>query len=120
MIPHFAFRTHELIQHTPRKTKQPDKSIIHHPKRRHIKRPCQMLRHKLLSEVIATGTYFSIQKFIEGYYCSQVVFGMTSKILQVPRMKTQSGNMASHQHTDVIMPNRKLVKVSKNTLLFSY
>jgi hypothetical protein len=49
-----------------------------------------MLRHKRLNEVIATDTYFSNTKSIEGYYCAQVLFGMTSKMFYVARMKTES------------------------------
>jgi hypothetical protein len=50
-----------------------------------------MLRHKRLNEVIATGTYFSSVKSIEGYYSAQVSIGMTSKRLFVAGMKTESG-----------------------------
>jgi hypothetical protein len=49
-----------------------------------------MLRHKKLNEVIATDTYFASKKSIEGYYCTQVLFGMTSKMLHVAGMKTES------------------------------
>jgi hypothetical protein len=58
-----------------------------------------MLRHTRLNEVIATDTYFSSTKSIEGYYstksiegfyCAQVFFGMTSKTLYVAGMKTES------------------------------
>jgi hypothetical protein len=58
--------------------------------RRHLKSQFQMLRHKRLNEVIATDTYFSSVKSIEGYYCAQVFFGMTSKMLYVAGMKTES------------------------------
>jgi hypothetical protein len=49
-----------------------------------------MLRHKRLNEVIATDTYFVNEKSIEGYHCAQVFFGMTSKMLYVAGMKTES------------------------------
>jgi hypothetical protein len=48
-----------------------------------------MLRHKRLNEVIATDTYFVNEKSIKGYHCAQVFFGMTSKMLYVPGMKTE-------------------------------
>jgi hypothetical protein len=35
-------------------------------------------------------TYFANDKLIEGYYCAQVFFGMTSKMLFVAGMKTES------------------------------
>jgi hypothetical protein len=49
-----------------------------------------MLRHKRLNEVIATDTYFANEKSIEGYHCAQVFLGMTSKMLYVAGMKTES------------------------------
>jgi hypothetical protein len=49
-----------------------------------------MLRHKRLNEVIAIDTYFANDKSIEGYYCAQVFFGMTSKMIFVAGMKTES------------------------------
>jgi hypothetical protein len=49
-----------------------------------------MLRHKRLHEVIATDTYFSSVKSIEGYYSAQVFFGMTSKMFHVAGMNTES------------------------------
>jgi hypothetical protein len=90
LSPYFAFRPHGVIQHTLRQTTQLAKSTIHYPMGRHLKSRFQMLRHKRLNEVIATDTYFSSVKFIEGYYCAQVFFGMTSKMLYVAGMKTES------------------------------
>jgi hypothetical protein len=58
--------------------------------RRHLKSRFQMLRHKRLNEVIATDTYFANEKSIAGYHCAQVFFGMTSKMLYVAGMKTES------------------------------
>jgi hypothetical protein len=58
--------------------------------RRLLKSRFQMLRHKRLNEVIATDTYFANEKSIEGYHCAQVFFGMTSKMLYVAGMKTES------------------------------
>jgi hypothetical protein len=58
--------------------------------RRHLKSRFQMLRTKRLNEVIATDTYFSNEKSIEGYHCAQVPFGMTSKMLYVAGVKTES------------------------------
>jgi hypothetical protein len=58
--------------------------------RHHLKSRFQMIRHKRLNEVIATDTYFAIEKSMEGYHCAQVFFGMTSKMLYVAGMKTES------------------------------
>jgi hypothetical protein len=49
-----------------------------------------MLRYKNLNEIIATYTYFANEKSIEGYHCAQVFFGMTSKMLYIAGMKTES------------------------------
>jgi hypothetical protein len=87
---YFAFRPHDVMQQTLRQTKQLAKSTIHYPMRRHLKSRFQMLRHTRLNEVIATDTYFSNEKSIEGYHCAQVPFGMTSKMLYVAGMKTES------------------------------
>jgi hypothetical protein len=57
---------------------------------RHLKSRFQMLRHKMLKEVIATDTYFANEKSIEGYHCAEVSFGMTSRTLFVAGMKTES------------------------------
>jgi hypothetical protein len=72
LSPYFAFRPHDVIQHTLRQTTQLAKSTIHYPMRRHLKSRFQMLRHKRLNEVIATDTYFANEKSIEGYHCAQV------------------------------------------------
>jgi hypothetical protein len=58
--------------------------------RHHLKSRFQMLRHKRLNEIIATDTYFDNEKSIEGYHCAQLCFGITSKMLYVVGMKTES------------------------------
>jgi hypothetical protein len=87
---YFAFRPYDVIQHIVRQTIQLAKSTIHHLMRRHLKSRFQTLRHKSLNEVIDTDTYFANEKSIEGYHCAQVFFGMTSKMLHVVGMKTES------------------------------
>jgi hypothetical protein len=58
--------------------------------RLHLKSRFQMLQHKRLNDVIATDIYFESEKSVEGYYCAQVFFGMTSKSLHVAGTKTES------------------------------
>jgi hypothetical protein len=65
-------------------------STIHYSMILHLKSRFQILRHKRLNEVIATDTYFANEKSIEGYHCAQVFFRMTSKMLYVAGMKTES------------------------------
>jgi hypothetical protein len=77
LSPYFAFRPHDVIQHTLTQTTQLAESTIHHPTRHHLKSLFQMLRHKRLNEVIATDTYdtyFANEKSIDGYHCAQVFF----------------------------------------------
>jgi hypothetical protein len=90
LSPYFAFRPHDVIQNTLRQTTQLAKSTIQYPMRRHLKSRFQMLRHKRLNVVIATDTYFASERSIEGYYCAQFFFGMTSKSLFITGMKTES------------------------------
>jgi hypothetical protein len=49
------------------------KSTIHYPIRCHLRLQFQVLKHKTLNEVIASDTFFSSVKSIEGYYCAQVL-----------------------------------------------
>jgi hypothetical protein len=115
LSPYFAFRPHDVILHTLRKTTQLAKSTIHYPMIHHLKSRFQMLRHKSLHEVIATDTYFENEKSIEGHQCAQVFFGMTSKMLYVADMKTESefadvhldllGNTILHMHSEEMMQN---------------
>jgi hypothetical protein len=72
LSPYFAFRPHDVIQHTLRQTTQLDKSTNYYPMRRHHKSRFQMLRHKRSNEVIATESYFANEKSAEGYHCAQV------------------------------------------------
>jgi hypothetical protein len=58
--------------------------------RRHLKSRFRILRHKRLNKVIATDTYFANEKSIDVYYFAQVFLGMTSKMLYVAAMKTES------------------------------
>jgi hypothetical protein len=90
LSPYFAFRPHDVIQHTLRQTTQLAKSIIHYPMRFHLKNQFQISRHKRLNEVIATDTYFANEKSIECYDSAQVFFGMTSQILYIAAMNTES------------------------------
>jgi hypothetical protein len=90
LSPYFAFRPHDVIQHTLRQTTQLAKSRIHYLMRRHLKSRFQMLRHKRLNEVIATDIYFASEISIEGYHCAQVFIVMTSKMLYIAGMKTES------------------------------
>jgi hypothetical protein len=88
--PYFAFLPHDVIQHTLRQTTQLAKPTIHYPMISHLKGQFKMLRHQRSNEVIAIDTYFANEKSIEGYHCTQVFFRMTSKMLCVAGMKTES------------------------------
>jgi hypothetical protein len=74
-----------------------------------------MLRHKRLHEFIAIDTYFANEKSVDGYHCVQVFFEMTSKMLYIAGMKTESEfagayldvikNMLFYLHSKEIMQN---------------
>jgi hypothetical protein len=70
LSPYFAFRPHDVIEHTLSQTTQLAKSTIHYPMRCHLKSRFQMLRHKRLNEVIATDLYFSSVKSTTVHKCS--------------------------------------------------
>jgi hypothetical protein len=90
LLIYFAFCPHDVIHYTLRQTTQLSKSTIHYHMRGHLKSRFQMLRHKRLNEVIDTDKYFANEISIEGYHCAQVFFEMTSKMLYVVGMKTES------------------------------
>jgi hypothetical protein len=52
LTPYFAFRPHDVIQHTLRQTTQLAKSTTHYPMRLHLKSRFQILRHKRLNEIM--------------------------------------------------------------------
>ena len=88
--PYFGYRPTEVVRETIRQTTQLATSIIRFPMRRHFKSRFQMLRKKRLNEVVATDTYFSKVRSLEGYHCAQVYFGCTSKTIDVFGMKSKS------------------------------
>jgi hypothetical protein len=90
LSPYFAFHPRDVIQHTLRQTTQLVKPTIHYPMRCHLKSRFQILRRKRLNEVIATDIYFANEKSIKVYCCAKVFFRMTSKILYVAGVKTES------------------------------
>ena len=49
-----------------------------------------MLWRKQLNKVVATDTYFAASCSLEGYTCSQVFFGCTSRLLYIVGMKMES------------------------------
>jgi hypothetical protein len=87
---YFAFCPHDVMHHTFRQTIQLAKSTIHYPMRHHLKSLFQMLRNKRQNEVIDTVTYLANEKSIECFHYAQVFFGMTTKMLYVAVMKTES------------------------------
>ena len=90
LSPYFLYRPRHVIKKTLENTTQLASAIIHQPLQRHVKSRFQMLRLPRLMEVLATDTYFSNTKSIEGFWCSQVFYGCTSRMLSVEGMKTES------------------------------
>ncbi len=90
LAPYFLHRPRHVIKRTLENTTQLAKAVVHSPLRRHLKSRFLMLRHPRLNEVVATDTYFSSVKSIEGYECSQVFVGLTSRRITVIGMKSKS------------------------------
>jgi len=97
LSPYFLFRPNEIISKTLENTTQLAKATIHSPMRRHMRSRFQQLRKPRLNEIVATDTYFSSVKSIEGYHCSQLFFGCTSKTIDVYGMKTESEFVEAYQ-----------------------
>ena len=89
--PYFGWRPVDVIRHTLRTTTQLATNVIHYPLRRHLKSRFMQLRHRRLNEVVATDTYFSSIRSLEGYWCAQVFYGCTSRRLDVFGMKDSDG-----------------------------
>ena len=87
---YFAYRPPEIIKKTLERTTQLAKAVIRFPLRRHMKARFRQLRWPRLNEVVATDTYFSSVTSIEGYNCSQVFYGLSSKRLHIEGMTTES------------------------------
>jgi hypothetical protein len=58
--------------------------------RHHLKSRFKILSHKRLNEVIATDTYFQMNNQLKAITVHKYFFGMTSKMLYVASMKTES------------------------------
>ena len=86
----FLYRPEHVIKKTLENTTQLAKAVVNSPLRRHLKSRFQMLRHPRLNEVIATDTYFSSVRSIEGYNCAQVFVGLTSRRITTIGIKTKS------------------------------
>jgi hypothetical protein len=80
---YFVLRPYDGIPHTLSQTTQLAKATTYYSLKHHSKSRIQMLSHKRLNDIIATDSYSANEKSIEGCHCTQVFFGMTSKILYV-------------------------------------
>ena len=98
LLPYFLYRPKRVIQKTLENTTQLAKAVVNTPLRRHLKSRFLMLRHPRLNEVVATDTYFSSTKSIEGYTCAQVFVGLTSRRITVMGMKTESDFAEAYQY----------------------
>ena len=96
LVRNFAYRPADIIKHTLRHTTQLATSVISFPLRRHFMSRFRFLRKRRLKETIATDTYFSKIKSLEGYWCAQVFFGVESKMIKVKGMKSESDFPAAY------------------------
>ena len=96
LVRNFAYRPADIIKHTLRHTTQLATSVISFPLRRHFMSRFRFLRKRRLKETIATDTYFSKIKSLEGYWCAQVFFGVESKMIKVEGMKSESDFLTAY------------------------
>lgn len=82
--------TSDRIGEALKRTTQLAKTTYHFLMRRHIQSLFKQLQRPRLNEVVATDTYLSSVKSIEGYSCSQVFYGFSSGTIDVVGMKTES------------------------------
>ena len=87
---YFGYRPIDVIRQTLRNATQLATSVNHYPMRRHLRSRFEMLQCCRQNEVIATDTYFSKVKSIEGYWCSQVFYGTKLHSIHVAGVKTES------------------------------
>ena len=95
--PYFLYRPKRVIKKTLENTTQMAKATINSPLRKHLKSRFLMLRHPRLNEVVATDTYFSDVKSIEGYNCAQVFVGLTSRRITTIGMNTKGDFPEAYQ-----------------------
>ena len=72
------------------KTTQLAKAILRYPLRRHIKSRFPQLNRPRLREKVATDTYFANCRDVTGATCAQVFYGMTSHMINVYGLRTES------------------------------
>ena len=77
---YFLYCPKHVIQKTLDNTTQLAKAVVKTLFRRHLKSQFLMLRHPRLNEVVATDTYFSNTRAIEGYWFAQVFIGSNTEV----------------------------------------
>jgi hypothetical protein len=88
---HLAYLPLDVIKRTFDCTTQLATTIVtHYPMRRHMKSRFPQLNRRRLSETVATDTYFSNYRGLRGHTCAQVFFGLTSHMINVYGMRTES------------------------------
>ena len=88
--PCFAFLPVDVIRKTMDCTTQLAKWCRRLPLQRHWQARFPFLNVHRLSEGVATDTYFANCQAIDGYTCTQVFYGITSHMINVYHMKSES------------------------------
>ena len=94
---YFLYRPKEVIRKTLENSTQLARAQINYPLKRHIRSRFQMLCRPRLNEVVATDTYFSSVKSVEGYTCAQIFYCCTSNLMEVYGMKQEASFVDSYQ-----------------------
>ena len=88
--PFFAWKPVEVVRKTLQATTQLATNVVRLPLRRHYKSRFPALRVRRLDEDVATDTFFSNTKALDGSTCAQLFVGRKSMLTDIFGMKTES------------------------------
>ena len=87
--PFFAWKPVEAVKKTLQATTQYATNVMRLPMRRHFKSRFPALRVRRLDEDVATDTFFSNTKALDGSTCAQLFVGRRSMLTDIFGMKTE-------------------------------
>jgi hypothetical protein len=90
MQPYLGYRPLNVIRHTLANTMQLVSQFLRISLEKHVKSMFPFLNRTRLHETVATGNMFSSSKNLSGAWCAQVFYGLTSYVIKVYGMKSES------------------------------
>ena len=93
--PYLGFQSLDVIRHTLANTTQLAKAFYRFPLRRHVKARFPQLNRPRLRKKVATGTFFANCRGDTRATCAQVFYGLTSHMITVYGMSSESGAPAT-------------------------